>query len=91
MPTVHLLIKGKVQGVFYRASAKEVAMALDLRGWVKNTREGHVEAMASGSESALQQFIEWCNKGPAGARVTSLAVVSVPDTAFEDFKIDRTS
>ena len=45
MPTIHLLIKGTVQGVYYRASAKEVADRLHLSGWVKNTREGHVEVL----------------------------------------------
>jgi len=72
MPTVHLLIKGKVQGVFYRASAKTAAERLHITGWVKNTPEGHVEALASGEEGDLRQFVEWCRKGPAEAVVSEV-------------------
>ena len=89
MSTVHLLIKGKVQGVFYRATAKEVALALDLKGWVRNTAEGNVEIIASGSEMAVQQFIDWCKKGPDKAIVTSINVTSIKDESFDDFRIVR--
>lgn len=89
MPTVHLLIKGKVQGVFYRASAKEIAQTLDLGGWVKNTSEGHVEAVVSGSEKSLQQFIDWCRKGPEKAVVETLTVTSISDQSFAGFRIIR--
>lgn len=90
MPTVHLLIQGKVQGVFYRASAKEIALALDVKGWVRNTKEGHVEAVASGSESALKQFVEWCSKGPAKAIVTSVQATDIDEENFVDFEIRKT-
>ena len=89
MPTVHLLIKGKVQGVFYRATAKEIALALDLKGWVKNTKEGHVESIVTGSEKALQQYIEWCWKGPEKAVVASINVTSIKEEAFEEFRVLR--
>ena len=89
MTTVHLLIKGKVQGVFYRATAKDVAQALDLKGWVKNTKEGHVESIATGSEKALQQYIEWCRKGPEKAVVNSINVTSIKDEKFDDFRVIR--
>jgi acylphosphatase len=89
MSTVHLLIKGRVQGVFYRATAKEVAQALDLKGWVRNTSEGNVEVIASGSEKAIQQFIDWCRKGPDKAVVTSLNVTSIKEETFHDFRILR--
>ena len=89
MPTIHLLIKGKVQGVFYRASAKDVALTLDLKGWIKNTREGHVESIVAGSEKSLQQYIEWCRKGPAKAVVQSINVTSIKDENFHEFRIIR--
>ena len=89
MSTVHLLIKGKVQGVFYRATAKEVAQALDLKGWVRNTAEGNVEAIASGSEKAVQQFIDWCKKGPDKAVVSSINITNIKDELFDDFRIVR--
>jgi acylphosphatase len=89
MPTVHLLIKGKVQGVSYRFSAREIAQRLSLTGWVKNTAEGHVEAMATGNEEALQQFISWCKKGPSGAKVTEVLINPVGETPFKGFLIAR--
>ena len=89
MPTVHLLIKGKVQGVSYRFSARETAERLSLTGWVKNTAEGHVEAIATGNEEALQQFISWCKKGPPGAKVTEVLVNPVGETPFKGFSITR--
>jgi acylphosphatase len=72
MPAVHLLIKGRVQGVFYRASAKAAAERLHITGWVKNTPEGHVETLASGEEGNLRQFVEWCRKGPEQAEVSEV-------------------
>ncbi|HVV06045.1 MAG TPA: acylphosphatase [Puia sp.] len=72
MPTVHLLIEGKVQGVFYRASAKAAAEKLHITGWIKNTPEGHVEALACGEEESLRQFVAWCRKGPERAMVSDV-------------------
>jgi acylphosphatase len=72
MTTVHLLIKGKVQGVFYRASAKEAAERLHITGWVKNTPEGYVEVFAQGEDGDLRQFVEWCRKGPDQAVVSEV-------------------
>ena len=89
MPTVHLLIKGKVQGVFYRATAKDVAEALGLTGWVKNTKEGNVEALASGRDEQLQQFISWCKQGPAKAFVTNVEITRKNEESFNGFKIMR--
>ena len=89
MPTIHLIIKGKVQGVNYRASARDHAWGLRLTGWVRNTREGHVEAMVTGEEEALQQFIQWCRRGPALAIVSDVEQRQVPDALFEGFSIRR--
>ncbi|ANE52708.1 acylphosphatase [Flavisolibacter tropicus] len=91
MPTVYLLIKGKVQGVFYRATAKEEADQLQLTGWIKNTEEGHVEAVASGSQYALDQFISWCKKGPRKAEVSEVEIKTLPEETFEQFSILRGS
>jgi acylphosphatase len=89
MPTVRLLIKGKVQGVFYRASAKEQADALGVTGWVRNTREGAVEVVASGSTEAVDQFVRWCRTGPKSAKVLMVDVQVMPDQSFHSFKITR--
>ena len=87
MPTVHLMIKGKVQGVFFRATAREKANDLGLTGWIRNTPEGWVELMATGDDVLLQSFIDWCHQGPPKAVVTQVQVKEVPETAFEGFRI----
>ena len=89
MPTIQLIIKGKVQGVFYRASAKEKAEDLGLTGWVKNTPEGYVEIMATGEMDVLEKFITWCKKGPSRAIVTEVQLQSVNEKKFDRFRIER--
>jgi len=91
MPTVHLLIKGKVQGVYYRASAREEAQALGLTGWVRNTPEGDVEAVASGDQVSIDKFIAWCHRGPRQSKVVSVEVSQLPEEGFEGFAIRRGS
>ena len=59
MPTKRLLIKGKVQGVFYRATARDVAERIGITGWIKNTDEGDVEAMLTGTDDQLAEFTRW--------------------------------
>lgn len=87
MPTRYLLIKGRVQGVYYRASAKDMARKNGLTGWIRNTPDGHVEAIASGNEDQLELFINWCRQGPRGARVTEVDIQLVEDAEFDSFKI----
>jgi len=69
---VHLIIRGFVQGVFFRASTKDVALKLGLTGWVRNLPNGNVEAEFEGPMDKLRQAVEWCKKGPTGARVTGI-------------------
>lgn len=87
--TVHLIISGKVQGVYYRATAKETADKLGLRGWVKNTREGNVEIMANGSAEAVRQFIDWCRLGPPKAMVDDIAITEKEEMQFSGFSVLR--
>jgi acylphosphatase len=87
METVNLLIKGKVQGVFYRASARDKAAELGIIGWVKNTQDGNVEIVASGKKEALKKFIEWCHQGPSQAKVTGVTVREVDANNFLGFQI----
>ncbi len=65
----HLIIKGRVQGVFYRAFTKDVAVKLGLAGWVKNLYDGSVEAVFEGNRALISQAIEHCKKGPPGSYV----------------------
>jgi acylphosphatase len=89
MKTIHLIIIGKVQGVFFRVTAKRKAQALNLTGWVKNTAEGNVEIIVSGDEEVLEQFIKWCNNGPENAEVEDVKVNCNDYQAFDTFDIIR--
>ena len=89
MATVHLLVSGKVQGVFYRATAKEKADALGLSGWIKNTLDGNVEATVSGSDAAVEAFVNWCRQGPPKAQVADVEVTPKPDDGLQGFQVIR--
>jgi acylphosphatase len=69
---VQLFIKGRVQGVFFRASTRDKAMELGVTGWVKNSPDGSVEAVFEGPKDQLKKAVNWCHKGPTGARVTGV-------------------
>ena len=70
----HLVIHGRVQGVFYRGWAVDTANNLGLAGWVSNRRDGTVEAVVQGDEEAVERFIERARDGPPGARVNRIEV-----------------
>ena len=89
MPTVHLLIKGKVQGVFYRATAKTIAKENRITGWIKNTKEGDVEAMVSCTKEQLEKFVEWCRIGPNRSVVVEVIVTPQANQLFDEFNIWR--
>ena len=89
MKTVRLTIKGKVQGVFYRATAKDVADQLGIKGWIKNLPDNNVEIRATSTEELLQKFIAWCKQGPPRARVEEVIVEDLVLQEFNDFRINR--
>jgi len=70
----HLRIHGRVQGVFFRASLREQAESLELKGWVRNRPDRSVEALVEGREDAVAQLIAWAHQGPPGARVDRVDV-----------------
>ncbi len=85
---IHLLISGKVQGVFYRMNAKNKADELGLTGWVKNTPDGEVEILAEGKEKDLKELIKGCYNGSEGARVDEVEVEwSGYKNKFDKFEI----
>jgi len=89
MKTVRLIIKGKVQGVFYRATAKDIADEFGIKGWVKNLPDRNVEIRASATEEMLQKFIAWCKEGPPKAKVDEVIVEELGFEEFKGFSISR--
>ena len=86
----HILIKGKVQGVFFRRHTRQIAEALDIMGWVKNTGEGDVEIFAQGNEDAIEQLISWCKQGPPRADVKDVEIIDErPDISIKKFSVQH--
>jgi acylphosphatase len=75
-----VFVSGKVQGVFFRSSIRDMAEDFGLSGWVKNLSDGRVEALFEGKKEVVEKMIEWCKIGPEFAKVTGLEVIS------EDYK-----
>ena len=85
---LHIVVSGRVQGVWYRASTRSQAQSLGLVGEVWNRSDGRVEIVAEGLEDVLQQFLTWCADGPRGARVDDLENSWSPATGeFDEFMI----
>ena len=85
-----LKIRGRVQGVYYRASMARQAQQLGLTGWVMNCDDGSVAAVAEGPRRAIESLISWGSRGPAGARVEHVEVLwEAPDHSFSTFVIRR--
>jgi acylphosphatase len=84
----HVIIYGRVQGVFFRAQTKQKADSLGLKGWVRNLASGGVEAVFIGQGHAIRSMLDWCQSGPSLARVTNLEVTwDEPKEIFADFQI----
>ncbi len=89
MLRARIVVRGRVQGVFFRASMKEVADRLGVKGWVRNLPDGYsVEAVVEGEEDSVKKLIEWCHEGPPLARVEKVEVTFEPYKGeFKDFRI----
>jgi acylphosphatase len=82
-------VRGKVQGVGYRAGCVRRASELGLSGWVRNLPDGSVEVEAEGVPLMLSELLLWCEMGPYGAQVSSVASNRVPPTGSDWFEIRR--
>jgi acylphosphatase len=87
--TISILVSGKVQGVYYRQSAKDKAQQLGIVGSVKNMPDGNVFIIATGEHKQLQQLVDWCRQGPPRAVVTAVQTSETDTQSFKDFNITR--
>jgi acylphosphatase len=84
----HVYISGRVQGVFFRSETKDEAIVLDVKGWVRNLPDGRVEAVFEGEEKSVKELVEFCKRGPSGAKVTNVDVMWESYSGeFRDFEI----
>lgn len=83
------VVTGKVQGVFFRASTRDIAESMDLKGHAINMPDGSVEVRACGSAVAIKQLGEWLRKGPRLASVTAVNSIDVSCSNPEDFSLGR--
>ena len=83
----HLQIKGKVHGVFFRASTLEKAQELGLKGWIKNCLDGSVETQFEGPKKEAKALLDWCHQGPSKAQVTHLIQLPLSSDPLPDFYI----
>jgi len=87
--TLSITVGGKVQGVFFRQSTKDVAVELGITGTVRNLPDGTVHIVATGTEDQLNKLLEWCKKGPSRAVVTSVQTEEQDLRRFSGFTIQR--
>ena len=86
----HVMVSGRVQGVYYRSYAVDKARELGLTGWVRNRHDGRVEAVVEGEEEAVRRMVEWCREGSPSARVEGVELSWGEATGeYPDFRIAR--
>jgi acylphosphatase len=89
MKTISITVSGKVQGVFYRQSTKEKAVASGITGTVENLKNGDVHIVATGTEEQLAALTTWCHQGPSRAVVNKVEIKELPLQLFERFSIEK--
>ena len=88
MQSLTITVKGRVQGVCFRAYTQKTARQLDITGQVKNQIDGSVEIQATANEKDLQKFVQWCHSGPLLAKVTEVTVTQLTTvTKYINFEI----
>jgi acylphosphatase len=89
MRHVKLTVRGKVQGVYFRASAKDKADELKIKGFVRNEPDSSVYIEAEGNDDAVQKLVSWCHTGPPRARVEKVEIKEGEVAGFENFEIRK--
>ena len=88
MKRTHIIVSGRVQGVFYRHNTNIIANRLSLKGFVRNLPDGNVEVVAEGDEEKLNELIEFCKKGPVGSDIENVKIeYEKPTKEFNTFSI----
>ncbi|WP_212005812.1 acylphosphatase [Chitinophaga sp. HK235] len=82
-----IIVRGRVQGVGYRANAKHMADLLGVQGQIKNTQDKAVWILAEAEETVMEEFLTWCRKGPAMAKVTEMEIIVGPVLQVVGFTI----
>ena len=82
-----VLVSGRVQGVSFRDATRSQAEQLGLSGWVRNTKDGQVEAVIEGVPETVQQMIEWCKSGPSSADVEDVSVENEQPENLSGFEV----
>ena len=79
-----IFISGRVQGVFFRESTRQIASELKLTGGVRNLADGRVEVLVAGEDAVIQSLIKWLKIGPKYAKVSTIEVIDFPMTYLQD-------
>ncbi len=88
MVSARVVIRGWVQGVYFRAYTRDQARSLGLTGWVRNLPDGSVEALFEGEKDPVEKMVSWCHRGSPASRVEKVEVTYGPFTgAFDSFEI----
>ncbi|CAD6871827.1 acylphosphatase [Methylomonas fluvii] len=82
---LHIIVKGRVQGVYFRAYTQKQAVKLNVKGFVRNLADGSVEIVANGHAEDVQKLVAWCHKGPMLAKVSE--VIVNPHNSSEHFEL----
>lgn len=86
--TLHIVVNGRVQGVYFRANTQKQALKVGLSGYVRNLENGDVEIVATGTSSQIDSLVKWCHKGPILAKVLTVKTTEMPlDNDFISFEI----
>ena len=86
----HVWVSGRVQGVWFRQSTAQAAGRHGVHGWVRNLRDGRVEAVLEGEPAAVTAIVDWCRAGPSGASVTSIEVAEEKPSGLLGFEVRPT-
>lgn len=91
MPTKHVFVSGKVQGVYFRDTTRKTAAEHGVTGWVRNLPDGRVEAVFEGDEEAVEAMVDFCHEGSPAARVDDVEVENAPERGpFGEFEVRPT-